>query len=81
MVLARLLRAGMLLPLLVGALCAGCGGDSDDGEGDGNEAPVREGPAGCYVGAEMRCDCEIEEASCTEDGQTWVEDGCASCAG
>jgi hypothetical protein len=79
MALVRCSRLGLLLPLLVGALCAGCGGD-DDVEDDGGGPPGGEGPAGCYIGPEMRCDCEIEQTSCTEEGQTWVEDGCTSCA-
>ncbi len=70
----------------------GCGGDeettfeSDDAQprpagGDEGGNPMREGPAGCYIGAEMRCDCSIEEADCSDDqGGTWVAEGCASCA-
>lgn len=63
-----------------GSLCdeeppanGGSGGTS------GERPPPREGPEGCYIGAEMRCDCEIVEDDCTEAGQTWTE-GCASCA-
>ena len=78
MALVRCLRLGLLLPLLVGSLCVvACGGDDDDDDG---ERPESEGPAGCYIGPEMRCDCEIAETSYTEDGQTWVEEGCSSCA-
>jgi len=75
MALVRCLRLGLFLPLLVGSLCVACGGDDDEGE-----QPESDGPAGCYIGPEMRCDCEIQETSCTEEGQTWVEEGCASCA-
>jgi hypothetical protein len=39
---------------------------------------TREGPVGCYIEAQRRCDCEIEEADCTQEGQIWTE-GCASC--
>jgi hypothetical protein len=64
---------------------AGCGEQqeaspaSGAGGTEGERPPEREGPAGCYIEAEHRCDCELEEAECTEDGQIWT-DGCATCA-
>jgi len=79
MSLARLVRLGSILPWLVAALCAACGSDVDNAA-EGGTRPEREGPAGCYIGAERLCDCDIEEAACVEEGQTWVEEGCASCA-
>ena len=71
--------AGLVAP------CFACGSDEatieDDTEEMGGGNPMREGPAGCYIGAEMRCDCEVEEGDCGDDnGGTWVPDGCASCA-
>jgi hypothetical protein len=45
----------------------------------GDQRPQTEGPEGCYIEAERRCDCEVEEDDCSEDGQIWT-DGCASCA-
>lgn len=77
MAFVRCLRLGLFLPLLIGSLCGACGGDDD--EDDGGEQPEVEGPVGCYIEAERRCDCALEEAACTEDGQIWT-DGCASCA-
>lgn len=49
------------------------------GSGGEERPPPREGPEGCYISAARMCDCDIEEADCTEEGQTWTE-GCASCA-
>jgi hypothetical protein len=79
MAFVRCLRAGLVLPLFLAALSAACGGDSDDVE---QAAPEEEraGPAGCYIEGERRCDCEIEEAACTEDVGIWVDMGCATCA-
>lgn len=77
MTLVRRLRAGLALPLLLSALCAACGGDTEEAE-DPAEGE-REGPAGCYIGAEQRCDCDLEESECTEGVGTWVPMGCASC--
>jgi hypothetical protein len=65
------------LPLLIGALCAACGGDDGDEE---EQVPERPGPPGCYIEAERRCDCELEQAACTEDVGTWVDMGCGTCA-
>ena len=64
------------------ALAAACGGDSDDVEqaAPREEEGERAGPAGCYIEGERRCDCEIEEAACTEDVGIWVDMGCATCA-
>lgn len=75
----RSLRAA-LWPLLVGAFCAACGGEDDDVvEVHQQQQPERMGPAGCYLEAERRCDCELDEAACGDVG-TWVAMGCASCA-
>lgn len=59
---------------------------NENGEGQGNEGgsesggAMREGPEGCYIVMEMRCDCDLTEASCSEEGaQVWT-DGCSSCA-
>lgn len=79
MTFSRCLRAGLLLPSFLAALSAACGGDSAGEEPDAVE-PEREGPAGCYIEGERRCDCELEEAACTEDVGVWVDTGCSSCA-
>jgi hypothetical protein len=79
MAVVRLLRVALLLPLLLGPLCLACGGDGDDEE----QEPVsseRRGPAGCYIEDERRCDCELEQAACTDDVGIWVDTGCATCA-
>lgn len=55
------------------------GGTGGSGGTGGDERPPTEGPEGCYIEAERRCDCDLEEADCSEDGQIWT-DGCASCA-
>ena len=86
MAVVRSLRVHLLVPLLFGALCTACGGDADAdadesaGEQQDPGGSERTGPAGCYLEAERRCDCEIEEAACGDEGQTWVDMGCASCA-
>jgi hypothetical protein len=83
MAFVRCLRAGLLLPMFFAALAAACGGDSDDVEQAApreEEEEERSGPAGCYIEGERRCDCEIEEAACTEDVGIWVDMGCATCA-
>lgn len=65
-----------------GSLCgqetppSGTGGSAG---AEGERPPEREGPEGCYIEAEHRCDCELEEAACTEDVGIWT-DGCATCA-
>lgn len=76
-----ILSLGLALTVL-----GACGGDdetiTDTQElegGGGGGTMMREGPEGCYLVAEMRCDCELEEADCTdEDIHVWTE-GCSSC--
>jgi hypothetical protein len=80
-------RRCLVLPLCT-ALCVGCGGDSADegaGEGEGaseseaeGQPATLEGPEGCYIAANFMCDCELDEAACTEDVGIWT-DGCQSC--
>jgi hypothetical protein len=73
---------GLWLPLVFVALSTACGGDSDD-EVDVDEMTMsaeRMGPAGCYIEAEFRCDCALDEAACTEDVGIWVDMGCGTCA-
>ncbi len=65
--------------MFLAALSAACGGDSDDEQPEAAEEE-REGPAGCYIEGERRCDCELEEAACTEDVGIWVDTGCGTCA-
>lgn len=77
MALIRFVRVGLVLPLFLGALCAACGGDDDEDE---QVMSGRSGPEGCYIEADRRCDCEIEQAACTEDVGIWVEMGCGTCA-
>lgn len=81
MAFVRCWRAGLLLSLFLAALSSACGGESDEVE---QQAPQqeqeREGPAGCYIEGERRCDCELEEAACTEDVGIWVDMGCGTCA-
>jgi hypothetical protein len=87
------MSAKLVLPFLFAVLCAACSDDATcegslcgeqpanggSGGSEGERPPPREGPEGCYIQANNRCDCEIEEAACTEEGQIWT-DGCASCA-
>jgi len=73
------LRLTLLLPLL--ALCTACGGDDETEtvtEDETEASSEREGPEGCYIIANMRCDCELDEASCTPDVGQWTP-GCSSC--
>lgn len=42
--------------------------------------PGREGPAGCYIPAEFRCDCELSEAECSDETTMVWASGCMSCA-
>jgi hypothetical protein len=81
MAFVRCWRAGLLLSLFFAALSSACGGESDEVE---QQAPQQEqageGPAGCYIEAERRCDCELDEAECTEDVGIWVDMGCGTCA-
>lgn len=79
MTLVRRLRVGLALPLLLSALCAACGGDTEEAEGQDPAEGERQGPAGCYIGAERRCDCDLEESECTAEGSSWVMMGCTSC--
>lgn len=48
-------------------------------ETEGQRPPEREGPDGCYLPEQQKCDCEIVEVDCTEDVGIWTT-GCASCA-
>jgi hypothetical protein len=72
------------------ALWLGCGGDSandddanqseDTRESEGEGRPqMGEGPEGCYIEANFMCDCDLDEAACSEDVGIWT-DGCATCA-
>ena len=64
------------------ALSLACGDSDDEVEQEQQEQrpQEREGPAGCYIGSRMLCDCEITEEDCTADVGMWVPSGCASCA-
>ena len=62
-----------------------CGGDSEDAEEPMQEMDMLEGdgermgPVGCYIAAQMMCDCALTEAMCSEAaGMFWVP-GCMSC--
>jgi hypothetical protein len=79
MAFVRCLRAGLLLPLILAGVSTACGGDSDDDEPAAAEVE-REGPAGCYIEGERRCDCDLERDACTEDVGIWVDTGCGTCA-
>lgn len=87
------LRSTFLLLVLLGcsdgATCEGslCDAEPESerleetpSEGEGQRRPPREGPEGCYIGSRRQCDCDIPQAECTGEDQTWT-DGCASCAG
>lgn len=83
-----LVRAQGLLPLALAGLLGACGDEADvqqvemeqqQSQPEGERPPPREGPDGCYIPAQTRCDCAIVEADCTEDVGIWA-DGCASCA-
>jgi hypothetical protein len=88
------MSAKLVFPFLFAVLLSACSDDSTcqgslcgpeeapaSGGSGGSEGgrPPTEGPEGCYIEAERRCDCELEEDACSEDGQIWT-DGCASCA-
>jgi len=75
----RGLRVGSLLPLSF-ALLSACGGDDDDERQVMPSEGERTGAAGCYIPTEFRCDCELDQAACTDDVGMWVEMGCGSCA-
>lgn len=66
--------------LLLGPMA--CGGDSADEEPEPMQQmqmQEREGPVGCYIAAEMTCDCALTEEECSEPaGMFWVP-GCMSC--
>lgn len=67
------LRLTLILPVLCLGLCAACGEVDEE-----DPSTEREGPEGCYIIANMRCDCELDEASCTPDVGQWTP-GCSSC--
>ena len=70
------LRFTLILPLFaILGLCTAC---SDEDETQTDTSTEREGPEGCYILANMRCDCELDEASCTPDIGQWTP-GCTSC--
>ena len=77
----RWLLLGFLVPL---AAASACGGDDEEEqveqEVEQQMPSERMGPAGCYIPAEFRCDCELTEAACTEDVGMWVDMGCGTCA-
>jgi len=73
--------------LLMAGWCMACGGEDDDPETTTMQEearPTQDGPAGCYVIMQMKCDCDLEEAECTDPAaMVWVPAGprgCASCA-
>jgi hypothetical protein len=62
-------------------LAFACGdGDVIEQEQAEKRPAEREGPAGCYIGRRMMCDCELSEEACTADVGMWVPSGCSSCA-
>lgn len=78
-------RGAFLLAL---ALACACGDEATvqqvemeqlENQPEGERPPPREGPEGCYLPEQRRCDCAVAELDCTEDVGTWT-DGCASCA-
>jgi hypothetical protein len=71
--MSRILRLTRIVPLLAVALGTACGDEAED-----DPSAEREGPEGCYIVANMRCDCELDEASCTPDIGQWTP-GCSSC--
>jgi len=74
----RPLRLGTIL-LLLAASNAACGDEDETQTQTETQASMgREGPEGCYIPADMLCDCDIEEAACTEDVGVWTA-GCESC--
>ncbi|MEY2937396.1 MAG: hypothetical protein RL033_8145 [Pseudomonadota bacterium] len=85
------LRAGpaSLLMLALAGAVFGCGDEEEtvqqremlepSSQPEGERPPPREGPDGCYIPAQTRCDCAVSEADCTEDVGIWTM-GCASCA-
>jgi hypothetical protein len=80
--------ASLLMLALAGAVF-GCGDEEETvqqtemqeqpSQSEGERPPPREGPEGCYIPAQTRCDCAILEADCTEEVGVWTT-GCASCA-
>lgn len=72
--MTKLVIGGLLLAMLA------CGGDSDEGEEPMQmQMQVREGPVGCYIAAEMMCDCELAEEECIEAAGMFWTPGCMSC--
>lgn len=75
--MTKLVIAGLFLAAMA------CGGDSEDDAEQMQEMEMlmseREGPVGCYIAAQMMCDCALTEAQCSEAaGMFWVP-GCMSC--
>jgi hypothetical protein len=66
----RWMRLGFTVSLLTLAFGTGCGEEDESDDG----AP----PEGCYIEANRLCDCDLDEAACTEDVGIWT-DGCDSC--
>ena len=81
-------RAASLLILALAAVVFACGDEEEvvqqtemeqlEAQPEGERPPPREGPEGCYIPAQTRCDCAILEADCSEDVGVWTT-GCASC--
>jgi hypothetical protein len=85
----------LVFPFLFAVLCAACSDDpkcegslcgqqqevqpASGSGGSESGRPPTEGPEGCYIEADRRCDCDLEEDACMGEGQIWT-DGCASCA-
>ena len=74
----HLMRLGTLC-LVLAAGNAACGDEDETETQTETQASMgREGPEGCYIPADMLCDCDIEEVACTEDVGVWTA-GCESC--
>lgn len=74
----RALRFGAILAL-AGLVHAACGGeDETETQTETRASMGREGPEGCYVPGNMRCDCTVVQADCTEEIGVWTE-GCETC--
>jgi hypothetical protein len=83
--------AARVAPLLLALTCAvvACGDEAEtvqqpemeqqESQPESERPPPREGPEGCYIGAQMRCNCDLVEEDCTEEVGVWTM-GCASCA-
>jgi hypothetical protein len=67
------------LALILTALCVGGAACGDEDEDTADATTEREGPEGCYIPGNMLCDCDLDEAGCTEDVGVWTT-GCDTCA-